>query len=118
MYVLALIKDIKRKNDDADIAVLTRSRTHLNELITLINKKDSSLPIDAIEISKIQSNQTFQDVYSLTKALYSLNDRVNWISILKCPWCGLTVNDLALLFEEDHKSTVWRTSIIKPKQID
>ena len=107
LYVLALIKDIKRKGDDADIAVLTRSRTHLNELITLINKKDSSLPIDAIEISKIQSNQTFQDVYSLTKALYSLNDRVNWISILKCPWCGLTVNDLALLFEEDHKSTVW-----------
>ena len=80
IYVLDLIKDIKRNNDDADIAVLTRSRKHLNELITLINKKESSLPIDAIEISKIQSNQTFQDIYSLTKALYSLNDRVNWIS--------------------------------------
>ena len=64
IYVLDLIKDIKRNNDNADIAVLTRSRKHLNELITLINKKESSLPIDAIEISKIQSNQTFQDIYS------------------------------------------------------
>ena len=30
-------------------------------LITLINKKDSSLPIDAIEISKIQSNHFDQN---------------------------------------------------------
>lgn len=107
LYVLNLINDIKNNNHDADIAVLTRSRGHLGELLTLINKKQPSLPIDAIEISKIESNQTFQDILSLTKAMYDLSDRVNWISILKCPWCGLTVNDLVLLFEKENKSTVW-----------
>ena len=52
-------QDTRKSNPDASIAVLTRSKAHLNELITLINKKDTSIPIDAIEMSKILSNQTF-----------------------------------------------------------
>ena len=116
LYVLNLIKSIRERSPDASIAVLTRSKSHLDELITLINKKDSaSLPIDAIEMSKIQSNQTFQDILSLTKALYDFGDRLHWISTLKCPWCGLTLSDLVLLFEKDHKSTVWE--IINDKDL-
>ena len=107
LYVLNLIKDTRKSNPDASIAVLTRSKAHLSELITLINKKDTSIPIDAIEMSKILSNQTFQDILSLTKALFDFSDRTNWIAALKSPWCGLSINDLALLFEKDHKSLVW-----------
>jgi ATP-dependent exoDNAse (exonuclease V) beta subunit len=107
LYVLNLIKDTRKSNPDASIAVLTRSKAHLNELITLINKKDSSIPIDAIEMSKILSNQTFQDILCLTKALFDFSDRTNWIAALKSPWCGLSINDLVLLFEKDHKSLVW-----------
>ena len=107
LYVLNLIKDTRKSNPNASIAVLTRSKAHLNELITLINKKDSSIPIDAIEMSKILSNQTFQDILCLTKALFDFSDRTNWIAALKSPWCGLSINDLVLLFEKDHKSLVW-----------
>ena len=107
LYVLNLIKDTRKSNPDASIAVLTRSKAHLSELITLINKKDTSIPIDAIEMSKILSNQTFQDILCLTKALFDFSDRTNWIAALKSPWCGLSINDLVLLFEKDHKSLVW-----------
>ncbi|MDC6467047.1 UvrD-helicase domain-containing protein [Methylophilaceae bacterium] len=107
LYVLNLMKDTRKSNPDASIAVLTRSKAHLSELITLINKKDTSIPIDAIEMSKILSNQTFQDILSLTKALFDFSDRTNWIAALKSPWCGLSINDLVLLFEKDHKSLVW-----------
>jgi len=107
LYILNLIKDIRNSNPEATIAVLTRSRGHLDELITLINKHEKTLPIDAIEMSKIISNQTFQDIYSLTKALYDFNNRAEWIAALKSPWCGLTINDLVLLFENNHKSSVW-----------
>ena len=107
LYVLNLIKDTRKSNPDASIAVLTRSKAHLSELITLINKKDSFIPIDAIEMSKILSNQTFQDILCLTKALFDFSDRTNWIAALKSPWCGLSINDLVLLFEKDHKSLVW-----------
>ena len=107
LYVLNLIKDTRKSNPDASIAVLTRSKAHLNELVTLINKKDSYITIDAIEMSKILSNQTFQDILCLTKALFDFSDRTNWIAALKSPWCGLSINDLVLLFEKDHKSLVW-----------
>ena len=107
LYVLNVIKSTRKSNPDASIAVLTRSKAHLSELITLINKKDTSIPIDAIEMSKILSNQTFQDILCLTKALFDFSDRTNWIAALKSPWCGLSINDLVLLFEKDHKSLVW-----------
>ncbi|MDG1692223.1 MAG: 3'-5' exonuclease, partial [Methylophilaceae bacterium] len=107
LYVLNVIKSTRKSNPDASIAVLTRSKAHLSELITLINKKDTSIPIDAIEMSKILSNQTFADILCLTKALFDFSDRTNWIAALKSPWCGLSINDLVLLFEKDHKSLIW-----------
>ena len=107
LYVLNLINSIRDSNPKSSIAVLTRSRTHLNELLTLINKQNTTLPVDAIEMSKILSNQTFQDIFSLTKALYDFSDRTEWIATLKAPWCGLTLEDLVILFEKDHKSSVW-----------
>ena len=120
LYVLNLIKDTRKSNPDASIAVLTRSKAHLSELITLINKKDTSIPIDAIEMSKILSNQTFQDILCLTKALFDFSDRTNWIAALKSPWCGLSINDLVLLFEKDHKSLVWEliNNIDKTSRLD
>ena len=107
LYVLNLIKDTRKSNPDASIAVLTRSKAHLSELITLISRQNTSIPVDAIEMSKILSNQTFQDILCLTKALFDFSDRTNWIAALKSPWCGLSINDLVLLFEKDHKSLVW-----------
>ncbi len=110
LYILNLIKH-QTLSQKQLLLFLTRSRGHLDELITLINKHEKTLPIDAVEMSKIISNQTFQDIYSLTKALYDFNNRSEWIAALKSPWCGLTINDLVLLFENNHKSSVWKSSI-------
>ena len=106
-YVLNLINEIRAQNPNTEIAVLTQSRPHLKELLTLIKKSGAQLPIDAIEINQIEANQSFQDVLSLAKALFNFSDRVEWIAVLKAPWCGLSINDLTLLLEKDHHSTVW-----------
>lgn len=89
------------------IAILTRSRSHLSELINYIRKFKPTLKFNAVEIDTLDQHQSIQDILSLSYAMLDLSDRIHWLAILRAPWCGVTLNDLALLFEDDHKSTVW-----------
>ena len=89
------------------IAILTRSRSHLSELINYIRKFKPDLKFNAVEIDALDQHQSIQDILSLSYAILDLSDRIHWLAILRAPWCGITLNDLALLFEDDHISTVW-----------
>ena len=41
------------------------------------------------------------------RALISPLDRISWLSLLRAPWCGLSVKDLHLLCRFDSRSSVW-----------
>jgi len=83
-----------------------RARPHLTSLLTQMRK--DSFPIEATEIDSIEYNQSFQDILCLTKALYNLNDRTSWIGLLRAPWCGLKLEDLTCLFEDNTSGTPWK----------
>ena len=103
-YVCNLI-DTFPKNEK--IAILTRSRSHLSELINYIRKFKPNLRFNAVEIDALDKHQSIQDILSLSYAMLDLSDRIHWLAILRAPWCGVVLNDLALLFQNDHNSTVW-----------
>ena len=107
-YVADLIAQEKAKDNQQKIAVLVRSRSHLHELVSEIRRNHSSLKFQAVEIEELSQRQTVQDVLSLTYALLQRADRVHWLSILRAPWCGLTLKDLHALCSDDHKSTIWQ----------
>jgi ATP-dependent exoDNAse (exonuclease V) beta subunit len=93
--------------ENEKIAILTRSRSHLSELINYIRKFKPTLKFNAVEIDALDKHQSIQDILSLSYAMLDLNDRIHWLAILRAPWCGIMLNDLALLFQNDHTSTVW-----------
>ena len=103
-YVCNLI-DTFSKNEK--IAILTRSRSHLSELINYIRKFRPTLKFNAVEIDALDQHQSIHDILSLSYAILDLSDRIHWLAILRAPWCGIILNDLALLFQDDHISTVW-----------
>lgn len=103
-YVVNLIDTCPK---DETMAILTRSRSHLSELINYIRKFKPTLAFNAVEIDALNQHQSVQDILSLSYAMLDLNDRMHWFAILRAPWCGLTLNDFAKLFEDDHISTVW-----------
>ena len=82
------------------IAVLVRSRTHLNEIVVAL-KKEAAIPFRAIEIESLEQRQEVLDLVALTRALLHPGDRVAALAVLRAPCCGLSLADLYTLTGAD-----------------
>ncbi len=107
-YVANLIEKESKLNDKQKIAVLVRSRSHLRELVSVIRREFPNVTFQAVEIEGLSDRQTVLDALSLTRALLHRADRVHWLSVLRAPWCGLTLADLHKLAGDDHYATIWQ----------
>lgn len=111
---IRIIKDIKKKHPKRKIAVLTRTRSNIQEVLSELNKEEE-IGVEAIEIKSIEDRQSFQDILSLSKALYNFEDKTQWVAVLRAPWCGLELKILTNLFENNHDIAAWE--IINDKNI-
>ncbi len=93
--VLSIIRQTRLDKPDARIAILIRNRGHLREIVPALKAAD--IAFHAIDIDPLKDRPVVQDLYALTRALLHLADRIAWLAILRAPWCGLTLNDLAVL---------------------
>jgi ATP-dependent helicase/nuclease subunit A len=94
-------------------AILVRNRSHLECVVEEL--KRFGIRYRAVEIDSLGGRQGVQDLYALTRALTHLADRVAWLSILRAPWCGLTLAELSALFEPHPHSTVWELIQSQPR---
>jgi len=106
--VLDLIRQERQRDPEQSIAVLVRKRRQLNALVAEIRRHEPGLPFTAVEIESLAQRQIVQDLLALTRALHHRADRVNWLALLRAPWCGLTLADLHALAGDNHIATVWR----------
>ena len=102
--VIELIRAAQARAPDGTIAVLVRGRSHLHAIVPHL--KRSELRFRAIEIEPLGHRQVVQDLLALMRALSHTADRSAWLAVLRAPWCGLTLADLAALVEGDLVSTV------------
>jgi ATP-dependent helicase/nuclease subunit A len=86
-------------------AILVRNRSHLEDIVPAL--KDAGLRYRAVEIERLGERQVVQDLFALTRALTHLGDRIAWLAVLRAPWCGLGLDELAALFEGERGKTVW-----------
>jgi ATP-dependent exoDNAse (exonuclease V) beta subunit len=89
---------------EGNCAILIRNRSALAEIVPAL--KSAGIRFRAIEIDKLGEKQVVQDLFALTRALTHLADRVAWLAILRAPWVGLSLSDLAKYFE-GKSETIW-----------
>ncbi|MCB4811885.1 UvrD-helicase domain-containing protein [Methylovorus menthalis] len=106
--MVKLIREEWAAHPQRRIAVLVRARSHLEHLVAGIRRHHRDIRFQAVEIEALAGRQIIQDMLALTHALHHRADRVNWLAILRAPWCGLTLADLHALAASDHRSTIWR----------
>jgi len=112
--IVELIKQSHATDPAATIAILVRNRSHLSAIVPAL--KAAGIVFRAVDIDALKNRPVVQDLLALTRALLHLADRVAWLSVLRAPWCGLTLNDLAALVDgqpppsdklEPDRRTIW-----------
>lgn len=103
--IVELIQARKKSDPTGTIAILVRSRTHLEAIIPALKK--AQLAYRAIDIDPLTERPFIQDLMALTRALLHPADRIAWLAILRAPWCGLSLSDLLILSGNDAKISLW-----------
>ena len=105
LQIVRIVQEIKKDHPNESIAILARAKVHLEQIILAF--RENGILYRAEEIHKLSTRQVILDLLALLNALLSFADRSAWLSILRAPWCGLTLRDIYCICENDEDSSVW-----------
>ncbi|MGN7610642.1 UvrD-helicase domain-containing protein [Magnetococcales bacterium HHB-1] len=113
--VVKTIQEERDKDPNATIAVLVRSRGHLQQIIPVLRR--AGLRFQAVEIERLADRPLVRDLLSLTRALLHPADHVHWLALLRAPWCGLSLADLLILNHKRYDTPLW-VRLNQPKYVE
>ncbi|MFQ5353342.1 MAG: UvrD-helicase domain-containing protein [Thermodesulfobacteriota bacterium] len=104
--VIELIRGIKsRAEKDESVAVLGRSRPHLEAIVTKLT--EAGIDFLAKDLENLGERPVILGLLALVRALLDPADRVAWLSVLREGWCGLTLKDLHVLCMGNGDAPLW-----------
>jgi ATP-dependent exoDNAse (exonuclease V) beta subunit len=103
--VTSLIADLRRRDPRASIAILVAARRHATPITAALLA--AGIPVTGVDLVPLEELPAVRDLAALTRALDHPADRGAWLAILRAPWCGLTLRELALLIDRNGAGTVW-----------
>ncbi len=91
-HVLSLVQSARAESPNGSIGILVRNRSHITHIAPVL--KEAGFNFRSVDLEPLSSNEVVQDILSLTKALLYPSDRVSWLSVLRAPWCGASLEEL------------------------
>ena len=105
--VVALASAAMAQKNPGKIAILVRSRPHLEAILPALDQ--AGLRYQGIDIESLAKSMAIQDLLSLTRALTAPADNIAWLALLRAPWCGLSLTDLHTIvhISGTKSATMW-----------
>lgn len=103
---IQLAKEALARHPDSahPVAILVRARTHLDSIVHRLAQEN--VPCRAVELVSLQQRQVVVDLAQLARALSHPADRLAWLSVLRSPLCGVSLDGLHALCGADLLSTI------------
>lgn len=90
--VVAIVREHQAMQPGSRIAVLVRSRGHLEQIAPAL--RAAGVGYRAVDIEALSQRPVIADLRALTRALLQPMERSAWLAVLRAPWCGLRLADL------------------------
>jgi len=105
LVVEAIKRALKTMPENAKVAVLVRGRSHLLNLLPALQR--AKIAYSGVDIQPLSESQAIIDVLALCKAICQLDDRVAWLSLLRGPWVGLSLEQIKSVVS-DEQTSIWQ----------
>lgn len=104
--VVALVRQALQRHPTSNnaVAILVRSRSHLDTVAEALTQ--AGIPVQAVKMVPLGQTEEVVDLVQLIRALQHSGDRLAWMSLLRSPFCGLTLKSLTRLFEDKTTQTI------------
>jgi ATP-dependent exoDNAse (exonuclease V) beta subunit len=102
--VIAIVREARRRDPDASIAVLVANRRHAAQPVAAL--RAAGFDVRGVKLEPLGERGVVRDLATLARALQHIGDRTAWLALLRAPWCGLRLDALATLAADDA-GTVW-----------
>ncbi|MBK8325204.1 MAG: UvrD-helicase domain-containing protein [Betaproteobacteria bacterium] len=112
--VVDIVREARCARPGGSIAVLVRNRSHLDRIVPAL--RGAGIAFCAVDIEGLAERQGVLDLVALARALAHPADRVAWLSVLRAPWCGLTLAALQVLGA--HRDRTVREALADGATID
>lgn len=99
LAVAGLVAGCLQRWPDDSIGILARSRVHAAAIVSAL--RAAQIEFSAPDLVQLGKTAIASELLALTHALLHAGDRLAWLSVLRAPWCGLTLVDLEALAAPD-----------------
>lgn len=103
--IIGLAADELEAHPDDKIAILVRSRNQLSDIVRLL--REHKIPFQGVDIDLLANLPHLRDVWSLTQALLMPANRLVWLTVLRSPWCGLSLADLLCIANHAKSKSIY-----------
>jgi ATP-dependent exoDNAse (exonuclease V) beta subunit len=104
--VVKLVSSVLQEEPKASLALLVRSRGHLQTILPAL--RQAKIDYQGVQLEALTDHPIVQDLLGLTRALIHLGDRIAWLTILRSPYCGLSLEDLWVIANHAPTSPIWQ----------
>lgn len=105
-HLISLIQSELHKQPDQTLAVLVRSRSHLLEITKLL--REHQIAYQGTDIDLLANWAHIRDAWSLTQALLLPGNRLAWLTMLRSPYCGLSLTDILSIAQFDKNKSIYQ----------
>jgi len=103
--VVELLKKTQKADPMGSLAVLVRSRTHLQTLLPAL--REAEIPYQGVQLELLNHRPIVQDLLTLTRALLHLGDRIAWLSLFRTPWGRISLTDIFEIANHAPDLPIW-----------
>lgn len=103
--VVRVVRDCLSTSNAGSIGILVRSRGHAAHIVVALRR--AGIDLAASDLVQLGRTALANDLLAITRALLHAGDRLAWLTVLRAPWCGLSLADLACLGTADDERTLY-----------